>query len=77
MFYSGLLSKTFDIFQGTGQGRTLTPFMYKAYIDGLLSISTQHSCVLSLNSLRLTSPSFADGISLLALYPGLFSSGPL
>ena len=69
MLYSGSLSKTFDISQGTGQGRILAPFMYKAYINGLLRTLTHHSCALSINSLRLTSPSFADDISLLALYP--------
>ena len=69
VLYSGSLSRTFDISQGTGQDRILPPFMYKVYIDGLLSTSTQHSCALSLNSLGLTSPSFADDISLRPLYP--------
>ena len=66
--YSGSLSKTFDISQGTGQGRILAPFMYKVYINGLLRTLTLHSCALSINNLRLPSPSFADDISLLALY---------
>ena len=57
VLYSGLLSKTFDISQGTGQGRILAPFMHKVYINGLLRTLTQHSCALSINSLRLTSPS--------------------
>ena len=61
--------RTFNISQGTGQGRILAPFMYKVYINGLLRTLTQHSCVLSIDSQRLTSPSFADDISLLALYP--------
>ena len=61
------LSKTFDISQGTGQGRILAPFMFKVYINRLLTTLTQHSCALSINSLRLSSPSFADDISLLAL----------
>ena len=43
--------------------------MYKVYINGLLRTLTQHTCALSINSLRLTSHSFADDISLLALYP--------
>ena len=67
---SGSLSKTFDISQGTGQGRILAPFMYKVYINGLLrTLTQQHSCALSINSLRLTSSSFSDDISPLALYP--------
>ena len=64
-----VLSRTSNISQGTGQSRMLTPSMYKVYVNGLLSTLTQHSYALSNNSLKLTSPSFADNISLLALYP--------
>ena len=56
VLHSGSLSKTFDTSQGTGQGRILAPVMYKVYINGLLRTLTQHSCALSINSLRLTSP---------------------
>ena len=59
VLYSGSLSRKFDVLQGTGQGRILAPFMYKAYINELLNELTQHSCALSLNSISLTSPSFA------------------
>ena len=72
VLYSGSLSKTFDISQATGQGRILAPFMYKVYINGLLRTLTQHSCALSINSLRLTSPSFADDISLYPTFLGMF-----
>ena len=75
VLYSGSLSKTFDISQGTGQGRILAPLMYKVYIDGLLKTLTQHSCALSINSLRLTSSSFADDIHY--LHCTLLSSGRL
>ena len=68
VLYSDSLSKTFDISQSTGQGKKIALFMYKVYINGLLRTLTQHSFVLSINSLRLTSPSFADDISPLALY---------
>ena len=74
VLYSGSLSRTFDILQGTGQGRILAPFMYKVYINGLLNELTQHSCALSLYSISLTSPSFADDISLLSIYPTFLSS---
>ena len=33
VFYTSTLSRKFDISQGTGQGRILTPFMYKVYIN--------------------------------------------
>ena len=71
---SGSLSKKFDIFQGTGQGRIPAPFMYKVYINGLLNELTRHSCALSLYSISLSSPSFADDISLPSIYPTLLSS---
>ena len=74
VLYSGLLSRKFDILQGTGQGRIPAPFMYKMYINGLLNELTQHSRALSLYSISLTSPSFADDISLLSIYPAFLSS---
>ena len=72
--YSSSLSRKFDILQGTGQGRIPAPFMYKVYINGLLNELTQHSCALSLYSISLTSPSFADDNSLLSIYPTFLSS---
>ena len=48
--------------------------MYKVYINGLLNELTQHSCALSLYSISLTSPSSADDISLLSIYPTFLSS---
>ena len=35
---------------------------------------TQHSCALAINSISLTSPSFADDISLLSIYPTFLST---
>ena len=74
VLYSGSLSRKFDILQGTGQGRILAPFMYKAYINELLNELTQHSCALSLNSISLTSPAFADDITLLSIYHTFLST---
>ena len=74
VLYSGSLSRKFDILQGTGQRRIPAPFMCKVYINGLLNKLTQHSCALSLYSISLTSPSFADHISLLSIYPTFLSS---
>ena len=48
--------------------------MYKECNYGLLNELTQHSCTLSLYSISLTSPSFADDISLLSIYPTFLSS---
>ena len=74
VLYSGSLSRKLDILQGTGQGRIPAPFTYKVYINDLLNELTQHSCALSLYSITLTSPSFADDISLLSIYPTFLSS---
>ena len=69
VLYSGSLSRGFDVLQGTGQGRILAPFMYKVYINGLLNVLTNHCYSISVNRLSLPSPSFADDVTLLALYP--------
>ena len=53
----------------TGQGRILAPFMYKVYMNGLLNVLTNHCYSISVNRLSLPSPSFADDVTLLALYP--------
>ena len=65
VLYSGSLSRQFKISQGTGQGRILAPFMYKVYINALLSTLMNHAYVIFINELCVSSPSFADNISLL------------
>ena len=74
VLYVGVLSREIDILQGTGQGRILAPFMYKVYINSLLKVFTDHCYAISVNRLSLPSPSFADGISLLALYPSFLET---
>ena len=69
VLFAGELSREFDISQGTGQGRILAPFMYKVYINSLLNTLAEHSHAISINCLRLTAPSFADDVTLLALFP--------
>ena len=65
VLYSGSLSRQFKVSQGTGQGRILAPFMYKVYINVLLSTLMNHAYVILINELCVSSPSFADNISLL------------
>ena len=72
--YAGSLSREIDILQGTGQGRILAPFMYKVYINSLLKALSDHCYAISINSVNLPSPSFADDISLLALYPSFLET---
>ena len=62
VLYSGSLPRQFKVSQVTGQGRILAPFMYKVHINALLDTLTIHAFI---NGLRVSSPSFADDISLL------------
>ena len=59
VLFEGTLSREFNISQGTFQGRLLASFMYKVYINGLLKTLSEHRFAISLNNLRLPSPSFA------------------
>ena len=70
----GVLSWKFNVSQGTGQGRIFAPFMYKVYIISVLCELSDHCFSVSINGLRLPSPSFADDISLLALHPSLLQT---
>ena len=73
VLYSGSLSRSFDVSQGTGQGRILAPFMCKVYINSLLHVLSNHNYAICIRSLQLTSPSFVDDITLLALHPSFLS----
>ena len=74
VLYDGTLSRHFEIVQGTGQGRILAPFMYKVYINGLLRTLSDHCLAISINTLSLPSPSFADDVTLLALFPSFLKA---
>ena len=50
----------------------LKAFLYKVYINGLLNVLTNHCYSISVNRLFLPSHSFADDVTLLALYPTFF-----
>ena len=69
VLYAGFLSRKINVSQGTEQGRILAPFMYKVYVNGLLCVLTNHCYAIFINGLRIPSPSFADDITLLVLYP--------
>ena len=74
VLFSRSLSREFNISQGTGQGRLLAPFMYKVYINGLLKTLSEHCFAISINSLSLPSPPFADDVTLLALFPSFLQT---
>ena len=63
----GSLSRMFGISQGTGQGRISARFVYKVYINGRLKVLSNHCYAIFINGLSLSSPSFADDISLITL----------
>ena len=65
VLYSSSLSRQLKVSQGTGQGRILAPFMYKVYINALLNTLTNHAYAIFINGSHVSSPSFADDISLL------------
>ena len=64
--FSGSLPRQFGVSQRIQQGRILAPFMYKAYISALLKELLSHAYGVSISTLSLTSPSFADDISSIA-----------
>ena len=45
--------------------------MYKVYINSLLKELSDHCFAISINTLRIPAPSFADDICLIALYQSL------
>ena len=69
VLFSGRLSRSFSISQGTDQGRILAHFMYKVYIKSLLNELSEHNFAICISSLKLSAPSFVDDISLPVLYP--------
>ena len=74
VLYSVELSREFDVSQGTSQGRIFAPFMYKVYINSLLQKLSNNCCAVSINSLSLPAPSFADDVTLLALFPSFLKT---
>ena len=74
VLYSGELSREFDVSQGTGQGRIFAPFMYTAYINSLLQKLSNHCYAISIDSLSLPALSFADDVTLLALFPSFLKT---
>ena len=71
VLYSGALFREFKIAHGAGQGRILAPFMYKVYIYSLLKELSDHCFAVSINTLRMPAPSFADDICPIAFHQSL------
>ena len=74
VLFPGELSREFDISQGTGQARILAHFMYKVYVKSLLATLSKYCSAISINTLSLLCPSFADDVTLLALFPSFLKT---
>ena len=72
--YNGFLSRDFVISQGSGQGRILAPFMYKVYINKLLKDLCTPGIGIILLNYNLSAPTFADDMTLSALYPSCLNA---
>ena len=69
VYFNGSASDKFEVLQGTGQGRILSAFMYKIYINELIKTISDCEYSLSIGPLKLGSPTFADDMTLLSLFP--------
>ena len=49
-------------------------FVYKVYVNGLLCVLTNRCYAIFINGLRIPSQSFADDITLIALYPSFLKT---
>ena len=59
----------FSIDQGSAQGRIVAPFLYKVFINRLLIIISNYPFSLSIENIPVGCPTFADDLTLLALFP--------
>ena len=67
--YGGWRCDLFSIDQGSGQGRIVAPFLYKFFINRLLFMISNEPFSLSIESIPMGCPTFADDLTLLALFP--------
>ena len=53
VYFKGVSSQAFPLYQGSGQGRILAPFMYKVYINRLIETVCNSKCSLVIDKLRM------------------------
>ena len=63
VYFNGASAQAFPVYQGSGQGRILAPFMYKVYINRLIETVCNSKCSLVIDKLRIGSPTFADDMT--------------
>ena len=71
--YSGALSREFEIAKGTEQGRIFAHFLYIVYINSLLKELSDHCFAVSINTLQMPAPSFADDMIFASLSSSVFA----
>ena len=69
LYFNGVSTQAFPLYQGSGQGRILAPFMSKVYINRLIETVYNSKCALVIDELRIRSPAFAGDMTLLSLFP--------
>ena len=69
VYFNGVSTQAFPLYQGSVQGRILAPFMYKVYINRLIETVCNSKCTLVIDKLWIGSPTFADDMTLLSLFP--------
>ena len=69
VYFNGVSSQAFPLYQGSGQGRILAPSMCKVYINRLIETVSNSKCPLVIDKLRTGSPTFADDMTLLSVFP--------
>ena len=53
VYFNGVSTQAFPLYQGSGQGRILAPFMYKVYINRLTETICNSKCALVIDKLRI------------------------
>ena len=62
--WQGTLSKEYEVRQGVGQGRILSPLLYKAYMDGPLAVLRESGHGIHIGATYMGSPACADDVLL-------------
>ena len=62
--WQGTLSKEYEVRQGVGQGRILSPLLYKAYMDGPLAALRESGHGIHIGATYMGSPACADDVLL-------------
>ena len=67
--YGGSTPGLFSIDQGSGQGRIVAPFLYKVFANDNQETINNDPFSLSIENIPVGCPTFADDLTLLALFP--------